>query len=382
MTSPTVTPSVPGDQFYQPLSEDFTAPTGELLRTREVPVPGLSGAAQAWQVVYSTRTSFHAPLPASGLIVTPTATPGSEGASTLLYCPSFRGLGGRIAPSQLLPEAVDDSAFPEVALALERGWTVAIPDGQGLGMTGLGVHPFLSGLAAAHTVLDLARALPALADLDVSGGFVVWGYADGGRAALFAAEHHPSYAPDVDLRGVAAGAVPANPRALIADIDGGPLSGLAMAGLVGLARAYAHLPVTHVLTEEGRHRFAHAQTLTAKQLVATYRHIPLGTWCERREPWNDPLWRYVLAAEAAAHRRPQVPVHLYHGSKDGLIPIAMSKALFAEYRLADVDLSWCDYPTGHIRTGFDAAADALTVLSSHLRRRSTRHADTPPPQTT
>ncbi|MBF6100571.1 hypothetical protein IU510_21160 [Nocardia cyriacigeorgica] len=379
MTTPTDTPPVPADRFYLPVSEDFTAPAGELLRTREVPLPGVSGAARAWQVVYSTRTGFHAPLPASGLVVTPPATTGSEGASALLYCPSFRGLGGRIAPSQLLPEAVDDSAFPLLTSALGRGWTVAIPDGQGLGMTGLGVHPFLSGLAAAHTVLDLARALPTLADLDVSGGCVIWGYADGGRAALFAAEHHPAYAPEVDLRGVAAGAVPANPRALVAGIDGGPLSGLAMAGLVGLARAYAHLPVTHVLTEEGRHRFAHAQTLTAKQLLDTYRHIPLGTWCERREPWNDPLWRYVLAAEAAAHRRPQVPVHLYHGSKDGLIPIAMSKALYAEYRLAHVDLSWRDYPGGHVRTAFDAIADVLSRLSSYLQRRP---ADAPPPQTT
>ncbi|WP_280503291.1 lipase family protein [Nocardia farcinica] len=268
-----------------------------------------------------------------------------------------------------------------MALALERGWTVAIPDGQGLGMTGLGVHPFLSGLAAAHTVLDLARALPALADVDISGGWVIWGYADGGRAAVFAAEHHPTYAPEVDLRGVAAGAVPANPRALIAGIDGGPLSGLAMAGMVGLARAYAHLPVTHVLTEEGRHRFAHAQTLTAKQLLDTYRHIPLGAWCERREPWNDPLWRHVLAVEAAAHRRPPVPVHLYHGSRDGLIPIVMGQALFAEYQLSDVDLSWREYPTGHIRTAFEAAADALDHLGS-LQRCPTRPVDAPPSQTT
>lgn len=382
MTTPTETETESGDDFYLPVSEDFTARAGQLLRAREVDVQGMAGAARAWQVVYSTRTSFHAPLPASGIVVTPTATSAGEGAAALLYCPSFRGLGGRIAPSQLLPEGVADPALADVALALDRGWTVAIPDGQGLGMTGLGALPFLAGQAAAHTVLDLARAVSTMADLDVSGGCVIWGYADGGRAAIFASEQQPVYAPEVDLRGVVAGAVPANPRALVADIDGGPLSGLAMAGMVGLARAYAHLPVTHVLTEEGHRRFTHAQSLTATELLETYRHIPLGTWCERREPWNDPLWRYVLAAEAAAHLRPHVPVHLYHGSKDGLIPIAMSRALFAEYRLFDVDLSWRDYPTGHARTAVDAAADVLTLLSSYLLRRPARPIDASPSQTT
>jgi hypothetical protein len=371
--------STSDDVFYLPVPDDFTQRSGELLRAREVQVKALAGAAKAWQVVYSTRTTAHAPIPASALVLTPK---GSTATSTLLYCPSFRGLGGHVAPSEVLPESVVDPVLSDVAAVLERGWAVAIPDGQCLGMTGLGPHTFLAGFAGAHTVLDLARALPAIGDLDVSGGFVIWGYADGGRTAIFAAEHHPIYAPEVDLRGVAAGAVPANLRALVAELNGGPWSGLVMASMVGLSRAYARLPVTHVLTEDGRRGFAHAQTLTAEQLIDSYRYIPVGTWCERREPWNDPLWRYVLAAEAAAHLAPQVPVHLYHGTEDALIPIAMSRALFAEYRLLNVDLSWREYATDHARAAIDGATEALARLGAALLRRPTRSSPSAESQTT
>ncbi|WP_040703643.1 MULTISPECIES: lipase family protein [Nocardia] len=362
------------DEFYTPIPDDFTAPVGVLLRTRDAEIPAGTGAGHAWQVVYSTRTAFHAPLPASGLVLAPADTVANDG-STLAYCPVFGGLGQHTAPSQRLGEA----AVADVAAALAQGWIVVVPDGQGVGMTGLGAYPFLSGAAAAHTVLDLARAVTGSTEIGgESGACAVWGYADGGRAAVLAAETQPAYAPDLDLRGVAAGAVVANPRALVADLDAGPWAGLVFAGMVGLARAYSHLPVTHLLTENGRRGLAHAQTLTLEQLLDTYRDIPLGTWCERREPWNDPLWRYVLAAETAALHAPDVPVHLYHGTEDELIPIAHSRALFAEYRALGVDLSWREYDTDHTRTATVGAREALTRLRGFLLRRRTPPAATVP----
>ncbi|WP_216918044.1 lipase family protein [Nocardia noduli] len=359
------------DEFYTPVPDDFTAPAGVLLRAREVEAPTGTGADRAWQVVYSTRSAFHAPLPVSGLVLAPEPTAGDG--STLAYCPSFQGLGQHLAPSQRLGEA----AVAQVSAALAQGWIVVVPDGQGVGMAGLGAYPFLSGAAAAHTVLDLARAVTGSTEIGGgSGACVIWGYGDGGRAAVLAAETQPGYAPDLDLRGVAAGAVVANPRALVADLDGGPWAGLVFAGIVGLARAYRHLPVTHLLTENGRRGLAHAETLTVTELLDTYHDIPLSTWCERREPWNDPIWRYVLAAEAAALRAPEVPVHLYHGTEDELVPIAMSRALFAEYRALGVDLSWREYGTGHTRAAAAGAREALT----RLRGFSLRHR-TPPAAT-
>ena len=84
------------DEFYAPAPDDFIPPAGALLRARPVEVPAVAGAGHAWQVVYSTRSASHAPLPASGLVLTPEkAITGDR--SLLLYCPRFQGLGGRIA---------------------------------------------------------------------------------------------------------------------------------------------------------------------------------------------------------------------------------------------------------------------------------------------
>ncbi|MGW4368091.1 lipase family protein [Nocardia takedensis] len=358
------------DEFYMPAPDDFIPPAGALLRARPVEVPAVPGVGHAWQVVYSTRSASHAPLPASGLVLTPEkAITGDR--SLLLYCPQFQGLGGRIAPSQRLDEPRLTEMAADVGKALARGWVVGLPDGQGVGMSGLGAHPFLSGAAAAHTVLDLGRAITGADEFGAADPCVIWGYGDGGRAAVLAAEAHPDYAPDLDLRGIAAGGVVANLRTLVAELDAGPWAGLAFAGMVGLARAYSHLPVTHLLNEQGRRGLASAQTLSVEELIETYPHLPLGTWCERREPWNDPLWRYVLAAEATGFHAPSVPVHLYHGTEDSLVPIAQSRGLFAEYRSLGVDLSWREYNAGHARTAADGAREALTRLHSFLLRRRT-----------
>ncbi len=364
------------DDFYSSPDDGLAAPAGQLLRRRPITLPGLRGAGPAWQVVYATIGS-RAPMPASGAVITPSQVAGIDGpCAVLVYCPSFHGLGGRCAPSHLLAEGCEpESAY--LTAALERGWAVAVPDGPCLGMTGLGPHQFLAGAAGAHAVLDLVRATRALPDLD-AGPCVVWGYADGGRTAAWAAEQQPQYAPELDLRGVAAGGVVADPGALIEEIDGGPWAGLAVAGLIGLSRAYAYLPVGHLITNAGREAIEQAGVLDAAALLLTYREQPLGKWCERPDPWNDPIWRYVLANETSGRFDPKVPVHLYHGMEDALVPVTIGRQLFAQYRSLKVDVSWREYPSSHLGAAKDGAAEAVARLAGYLQRRPTP----PTPQTT
>ncbi|MGO4613041.1 lipase family protein [Nocardia sp. 2TAF39] len=373
------------DGFYSSPALDFTPRPGEILRRRTVATPRLDGGNRAWQLVYATRTAFSAPIPASGIVITPHTTEFARPSPILVYCTAFHGLGGHCAPSQLLAGERTEPETGFITTALERGWTVAVPDGHGLGMTGLGPHQFLAGRAAAHAVLDLARAVRALPELDsAQAPCTVWGYADGGRGAVWAAEQQPQYAPELDLRGVAAGAVVADPGALIAEIDGGRWAGLGLAGLIGLGRAYTHLPVGHILTDDGHRTIEQARELDAAALLVTYRNEPLGRWCERPDPWNDPLWRYVLANETSGRVAPQVPVHLYHGTEDALVPAAMGRGLFAEYRALGVDVSWREYATSHIGTATDGAAEAIARLASYLLHRpGTAARPAPPsPQTT
>lgn len=358
--------------FYTPTSADFGAEPGALLRHHAVTIPALPRARRAFRLAYATQTATDTPVPASGLVLTADTSSSAGPTPILVYCPAFRGLGGRCAPSQLLADGVSDPDTWFLGAVLERGWIVAVPDGQFLGMTGLGPHPFLAGKAAAHTVLDLARAVGQVAELGASESpCAMWGYADGGRAAVWAAEQVRDYAPELDLRGVAAGAVITDPARLVAAIDGGPWAGLAVAGFAGLGRAYAHLPVAHLLTVDGQRALEAAGGLDAAELLLRYRGHRLGQWCERADPWNDPVWRYVLDAEVTGRSTPDVPVHLYHGTHDALVPVALGRDLVAEYRARGATVTWHEYETGHTAVATDGAPEAVARLAALLAHRAT-----------
>ncbi|MFI5541757.1 lipase family protein [Nocardia sp. NPDC051900] len=347
------------DGFYAYIPIGPRTSPGKILRVRTIRVPQLQRVKRAWQVVYSTRTSLGEPVPASGIVITPS----SKSLNSLLaYCPAFHGLGGRCAPSQLLA----DGSEPEagfVSMALERGWTVGVPDGLCLGVTGLGPHHFLAGRAAAHTVLDLVRAAQDLLLLESSvTSCAFWGYGVGGRTAVWAAEQQPRYAPELHLSGVAAGAVIANLRSLLPRLDGGIWSGLGLAGLIGLSRAYAQIPLNQILNQTGQWEVQRAGSLNAATILVSY-NAPLGHWCNRPDPWNDPRWYHILANETAGREFVRAPVHLYHGTEDSIVPASMGQELYAKYNSLGVDVNWHCYPASHSGAATIGAAESIDRLT-------------------
>ncbi|CAM4528579.1 lipase family protein [Nocardia ninae] len=362
-------------EFYQtPILREGLRP-GELVRTRPVFTAQLAGAAGAWQIVYVSTDSHSQRIPASAIVLIPeqVAEPGAT--AILLYCPPFRGLGGVCAPSQLLAIGTEpDTAAIEAAL--QRGWVVAVPDGRGLGV-GTGPHTFLAARAGAKLVLDLARAVYRGANLDLPVAPVVaWGYADGGRVVAAAGELQPWCAPEVDLRGIAAGAVASDLAALVPVISRGPGAGLGLAGLIGLARAYDQLPLRHVLNEYGLAAAAEAQHLTASELLQQFPQ-PLAHWSRHPDPWNDPWWRRVLALETLAHTKAAMPLHLYHGERDTVVPVRAGRQTLIAYRQRGTIVSWREYEADHRATADLALGDVLARLGEDI---TTRPAPTHPSQ--
>lgn len=365
------------DPFRANTAIGFDGP-GTILRTREVMVPHIAGLGRAWQVVYTTRTTFGISVPGSGIVLEPAAASDGAVAGTpvVVYCPAFHGLGGRCAPSELLVDG-NEPDTSSIAAALVQGWRVAVPDGVGLGIDGLGPHHWLAKKAGAHAALDLARAINSQSDEPkLEAPVAVWGYADGGRVAAAAAEYQPAYAPELDLRAVAAGAVIRDPASLITTLDGGPWSGLAFAGMVGLARAYAHLPVDHLLTDVGVRAVRAASEADVAALLVEFLS-PLAAWCERPDPWNDPVWHYILTHENLGTTTPLVPIHLYHGLLDGLVPIESGRELFAEYTSRDVAVSWSEFDVTHVGAADLGVPDVLTALRTGFARPPRHHGANP-----
>src|SRR5690606_16207382 len=86
--------------------------------------------------------------------------------------------------------------------ALDAGWAIVATDYTGLG-TG-GDHPYLIGQGEGRSVLDAIRAARALEQASLGDDTVLWGHSQGGHAALWAGGIAGTYAPELDLAGVAA----------------------------------------------------------------------------------------------------------------------------------------------------------------------------------
>ena len=79
-----------------------------------------------------------------------------------------------------------------------------------------GPHPYLIGEGEARATLDSVRAARQMSELTLDKRMVVWGYSQGGHAALWTGIVGPRYAPDLEILGVAAIAPPANIRNALA----------------------------------------------------------------------------------------------------------------------------------------------------------------------
>ena len=103
-------------------------------------------------------------------------------------------------------------------------------------------------------MLDIVRAaVHCGADVGPGSPVLIWGYSEGGRCAAWAAELQPTYAPELNVAGVAAGGVPSDLRAVARAIDAGPFSGLGLAVLIGVAHAYQD-PALDAHSQRGRTR--------------------------------------------------------------------------------------------------------------------------------
>ncbi|WP_243060737.1 lipase family protein [Nocardioides sp. SR21] len=355
------------DPFYDAVASP--AAPGRPVRIRPVPV-STGVPAAAWQVVHGSTDTLGHPNAVSGTVIVPEAPWTGPGPRPVVgYGAGVHGLGRDAAPSHLL-RTETESEVVLVDLALARGWAIAFSDGEGLGLPG--PHTYGAGRAGGQAMLDLVRAAHLVApELDPQAPVLLWGYSEGGRNAAWAAELHPAYAPGLPLVAVAAGGVPADLYETARTIDGGPYSGLNLAVLVGLARAYERsVPeLPSILSPAGRAAAAEAATLDVVGLVLGFPE-PLATWTRRSAPWDDPTWRRVLAAECLGQRAPAVATYLYHAAGDEIVLPELARRLAHTYEAAGREVTWAEVPAGnHLAGAHLGAGAALDWLADQLDQR-------------
>jgi pimeloyl-ACP methyl ester carboxylesterase len=87
---------------------------------------------------------------------------------------------------------------------IERGVAVVATDYPGLGTSG--PHPYLVGVSEGRAVIDSVRVARLMPGVGGGNRFAVWGHSQGGQASLYTGLLVKSYAPELNLVGVAAAA--------------------------------------------------------------------------------------------------------------------------------------------------------------------------------
>ncbi|MFC3690858.1 lipase family protein [Chenggangzhangella methanolivorans] len=197
--------------FYDPGGLDLASGRpGAILRVAVL--EGAPEGATAYRVIYRSTAFDGGAIPVSGVIVAPSGPAPAGGRPVVVWAHPTSGVEDQCAPSR----ARGFFGFVQgLGAMLKAGYVVAATDYPGLGMPG--PHPYLVGVSEGRAVLDSVRAAHALPEAGASRRFAVWGHSQGGHAALFAGVLAATYAPELDLAGVAAAAPATELATLLAD---------------------------------------------------------------------------------------------------------------------------------------------------------------------
>jgi acetyl esterase/lipase len=167
------------------------------------PVVETPGGMQAWRVRYWTTSDRGAEIEVTGMVIAPREAIPQQPRPVVAWAHGTSGVVEKCAPSNA-PNFF--AATPGATDAIRRGYVFVAPDYPGLG-TNM-PHPYLVGTSTGHAVLDAVRAARSIPGAASGNRFAVWGESQGGHAALWTGQLARSYAPDLQLMGVAAAAPP------------------------------------------------------------------------------------------------------------------------------------------------------------------------------
>jgi hypothetical protein len=326
--------------------------------------------AQAWQVRFKTQdTTGAASAYITTILVPKTPWAGKGPRPVLSYQMPEDGVGLKCSPSWVLTNGIaaptnTTADAHTVASAIDRGWTVVVPDYEGPNSA------FLAGDGQARGVLDSLRAARGFepAGIDAHAPLAVWGYSGGAIASSTAAQLQPSYAPDVKLAGVALGGNNASIRAALDAFDGSAFGGAIVIGLIGLDRAYPEYHLTNGLNSTGKAKVAASQMDCIAD--AAIRHPAFRAKDALKDPraLDGPPWTDVFrrSSPLTFPGVPGAPVYDYHATSDELAPIAPDRLLVDRFCRAGVIVQHVEDRGEHFSEVAAGEAGAVRFLTERF----------------
>ena len=303
--------------FYLASREELAGRPGTLIRAE--PMQGAPDNAAAYRILYRSTGLHNEPIAVSGIVVVPQGPIPMGGRPIVAWAHPTTGVVPRCAPSLALFVFQQIQGLRNM---VERGYVVSATDYPGLGTPG--PHPYLVGISEGRAVLDSVRAARELPGAGGGRRFAVWGHSQGGQASLYTGILAKTYAPELNLVGVAAAAPATELATLMADdlnTNGG--RNLAAMTLWSWARVFnapmervvqaPAIPVVNRLAEEcleSIYDFIVRQR-TARGLEQAFLSVP--------NPVAIEPWRSLAASNTPGVLPGAPPVFLSQGADDKLV---------------------------------------------------------------
>ncbi|WP_170112040.1 alpha/beta fold hydrolase [Nocardia fluminea] len=352
--SATPAAAAPGDFYTAPTELTGTSP-GDILRTEPMSltlsIPGTDSPlpARATRILYRSNDTHGRPVAVSGVYYEPTAPWTGPGARPLItYAVGTQGQGDACAPSKTAESLIGYTPplglaagyeTPLIELLAARGFAVVATDYHGLGTPE--VHDWLNREAQAHAVLDAARAatrLPGTA-ITASPPIGIFGYSQGGAAAAAAAELHPRYAPELDVRGASVGAPPADLMRAMPILESSVAKGYLAWFLNGLSADYpqARPEIEAVLSPAGLTWLDDSLTQCIPENVARYSLVDSRTWTRSGQTVSAAIaenlvLRALLEQQRIGTTVPTVPVLMTSSTTDDIVD---------HHQVVQLAADWC-----------------------------------------
>lgn len=340
-----------------------TAP-GDVISEAAVASPS-TVPSRAWHITYASTSAKDAANVVSGTVIIPDAD--YDGTRPIAaYAPGTQGWGDQCAPSAEMASRSFDEQFAVDGL-LRQGWAVVVTDYPGLGTPG--DESYSVGISEGHAVLDSVRAAERLpgAGLSSEAKVGVEGYSQGGGAAAWAAQQHAAYAPELNLRGVAAGGTPADLKAVARNINGTAFFAFLAGAAIGFNAEYPEVDLPGRLTDAGKKAMADIDGMCQVPALAKYAGKRIEDYTVGGvNPIDDPVWTRALDANKLGAIAPDVPVLQYHGLADEIIPWRVESDLHKQWCAEGAATRLAAYPGEHVTTQVEAQPGVVTWLANRF----------------
>ncbi|WP_169815441.1 lipase family protein [Nocardia yamanashiensis] len=367
------------DGFYQaPGGFESTAP-GTILRSREVQLAVLTVLpvhVRSWQLLYRTTDLFGQPTVAATTVAVPQGANTSRSRPLVSHQFFYDSTSPNCAPSYVLQqggglpalEGIHSTVeYLELAASISQGYAINVPDYEGLyGHLAVAKEP-------GYMILDSIRAAEAFQPLGLDGAntpVALWGYSGGGMGSGWAAEMQPTYAPELNVQGIAMGAPVSDVESLL-HVNGSMFASLIGVGIASLRNAYPKFAETtdRYLTAEGRA----VMDRTANQCLV--RNVLNLMFTDYQRMLTIPIADYLALPEikevfdstVLGSNPPTAPTMVYQGVFDEAVPWYTNDRMVQQWCEGGTSVYYKrDHLSEHLTLTTLGMADAFNWIKARL----------------